>query len=253
MTALLHDALLVLHVACGFVALVVLWIPLFSRKGGRLHRTTGKLYALFMLVVVVTALVLSGLSFVVPVALDPDAARLTGEPLADYVRQRRMVAGFLAYLALITLTSGWHGLGALRHKRDPREMRTPATLALFGASILAGLAIFAVGVSEGSIVFMALAVIGPVVGISGLRFVSRPAAGPMEWWFEHMGGMIGTAIAANTAFLVFGGNRLLPFELEGWLAVVPWLLPTLIGVPAIQLLERKYRARFARREGAAGA
>lgn len=248
----LHDALLLLHVAGGFVALVLLWVPLFSRKGGRLHRSTGKVYAVAMLVVVVTALAVAAISAIDPVALDAAAATLVGEPLADYIARRRMVAAFLGYLALITAASGWHGLGALRYKRDPREMRSPATLALFGAAVAAGVAIFVLGALQGSMIFMGLSAIGPFVGLSGFRYVSNPARGPREWWFAHMGGMIGTGIAANTAFLVFGANRLMPFELEGWLAVVPWLLPTLVGVPAIQLLDRKYRRRFERAAPTAG-
>lgn len=248
----IHDALLLLHVAGGFVALVLLWIPLFSKKGGRLHRATGTVYVVAMAAVVATALGVSALSFYDPVALDPEAAALVGDPLADYLARRRMVAAFLGYLALITLASGWHGLGALRHKADPRAMRTPATLALFGITALAGVAMFVLGAVRGSMVFMGLAVVGPAVAVNGFRYVSGPAREPMAWWFAHMGGMIGTGIAANTAFLVFGANRLFPVELEGWLAVVPWLLPTLAGVPAIQLLSRKYRRRFAGRAGGVG-
>lgn len=250
----LHDSLVLLHVACGFFALVALWIPLFSKKGGKLHVRVGKAYAAAMLVVVVTALAASVLAFASPLGVEPEVtARLDAEGRAAYVERRRMFAVFLSFLGLVTLSSGWQGLGALRHKKDPRGLRTPATLGLHGLTVAAGVGIFALGVVRGSVLLMALSVLGPAVGVQGLRYVTRPAESPMAWWYAHLGGMIGTAIAANTAFLVFGAARLLPIDLGGAFGVFVWLIPTLVGTPAIWLLERKYRARFGEGKRPAGA
>lgn len=40
--------------------------------------------------------------------------------------------------------------------------------------------------------------------------------------------------------------------LDGWLAIVPWVAPTMIGVPAIALWTRHYRRKFSREPGRLG-
>jgi hypothetical protein len=53
--------------------------------------------------------------------------------------------------------------------------------------------------------------------------------------------MIGAGVAFHTAFAVFGMSRLVDTGILGPVAVLPWILPTLIGVPAAMLFSRKYR------------
>ena len=60
--------------------------------------------------------------------------------------------------------------------------------------------------------------------------------------------MLGGGIAFHTAFAVFGGARLFDLGLEGGLAVIPWVLPALIGVPAIAIWVRHYKKEFAKRD-----
>jgi hypothetical protein len=66
----------------------------------------------------------------------------------------------------------------------------------------------------------------------------------MHWWYEHLGSMIGTGIAGYTAFLVFGGARLLPSVARSQLYTLFWVLPTLIGVPAIFVTVAYYQRKF---------
>ena len=66
----------------------------------------------------------------------------------------------------------------------------------------------------------------------------------MAWFYSHLGSMLGGGIAFHTAFLVFGLGRFVSLDIPGVLAVLPWLLPTLIGIPAIVLWTRHYRRRF---------
>ena len=62
----------------------------------------------------------------------------------------------------------------------------------------------------------------------------------MHWWFQHMGAMLGSCIAATTAFLVVNSGRL-GFQT---FALAVWLTPTVIGVPTIALWTAYYRRRF---------
>ncbi len=74
--------------------------------------------------------------------------------------------------------------------------------------------------------------------------VRRGSVQPSPWWSEHLSAMLGTGIGAYTAFFVFGGRRLFSAYLPGGWELLPWFLPTVIGVPAISLTIRHYRARF---------
>ena len=57
----------------------------------------------------------------------------------------------------------------------------------------------------------------------------------MSWWYEHMGSMLAGGIAFHTAFLVIGAGRVLSAHLSGFYAVIPWILPSLIGIPATRV------------------
>ena len=50
----IHDAVLGVHIACGAVALIVFWVPAFTKKGGRVHRRAGWAYVSAMIGVVAT-------------------------------------------------------------------------------------------------------------------------------------------------------------------------------------------------------
>ena len=56
-----------------------------------------------------------------------------------------------------------------------------------------------------------------------------------------MGSMLGSCIAATTAFLVVNAGRL---GVETFSLLV-WLTPTIIGVPTIAIWTRYYRQKFA--------
>ena len=64
--------------------------------------------------------------------------------------------------------------------------------------------------------------------------------------------MIGTGIAGYTAFLVFGGSRLFPSVARSQLYTLFWVLPTLIGVPAIFMTVAYYRRKFNETSRASG-
>lgn len=241
----IHDWVVAGHVAFGFFALVALWVPLATRKGGRLHVQWGKAYVVAMAVVVVSAALACVLGFGWPLAVDGfSTGELAPAEAAARIERRRMFAVFLGYLALVTFQQGWHGLGVLRHKLDPGELRTPATVALHAATILSSGVVAVMGLRLDSVLLLALSPVGVLAGSGALRYVLRGDASGNPWWFEHMSAMIGTGIAANTAFLVFGANRLLPFDFQQGFGIVVWILPAAVGTVAIRLLRGRYERRF---------
>jgi len=91
-----------------------------------------------------------------------------------------------------------------------------------------------------------LPVVGVVfgfIGMSGaggqlLSFARRPTE-KMFWWYTHLGNMIGSYIAAWSAFSVVTLTRVIG---NHWYV---WLWPTMVGVPAIVLTTAYYKRKFA--------
>lgn len=241
------------HIAAGSIALIVFWIPIFARKGGRNHVRAGWIYVALMSVVVLTAFVMSGLIFTMPVAIRRTNQSVPGGELGVFLRNQRVFATFLAYLAAVTLASGWQGIWAVETRRDSGKMRTPFSLALNAAIVLGGGIVLGLGLRYGKGPLIGMSPIGPVMGAINLRYLLRGPRERMHWWYVHLGSMIGTGIAGYTAFVVFGGAQLFPFIFKTQLRTIFWLFPTMIGVPAIFFWIASYRRQFARPTGQAAA
>ena len=135
----------------------------------------------------------------------------------------------------------------LRNKRNHSLMKTAAnrTLAWIAIGASTTIVAYALLVSPATkILLLALSPIGFLSGRSILRFISTEPTSPHAWFYEHLGAMIGAGIAFHTAFFVFGSTRLFDIGLTGWVAAIPWLTPSAIGIPASLLLTSHYRRKF---------
>jgi uncharacterized membrane protein len=217
--------ILVLHIAAGSVALLSMWVPMVSRKGGALHRRSGWVFVTAMAVVSITALVLAG-------------ARLLFDP-----RPAARDAGFfLLSLSVLTANSVSSGVRVLRARQ-----RTAAHVHWWDIGLLTVLSAGSValggyGVWRARPLFLIFAVIGLINGVQGLRYWLRPASSPMQWWFAHMNNMLGGCVATLTAFLV---NTTGMFGISPYAA---WLGPSLVGTPVIAIWTGYYKRRFAARK-----
>jgi hypothetical protein len=230
-------AILLGHVAAGFIGLAAFWVPVFTRKGGVAHRRFGQVFAWCAYIVTLSAVttcigrVMQYQRAGVSVTAHPD----------QYV-----LAAFLGYLGITTFASVHHAVQVVRTRSAPERIRTTSHYALAWTSIAASVAIVALAFvvkNEASIVLFALSPIGVVVGTDIRRFLARAGSDRMAWLFGHMRAMIGGGIAFHTAFAVFGSQRLFSYSLRGPLAILPWILPTLIGTPAMFLAQRYYCRR----------
>ncbi len=234
----INQIFLWIHVAVGFFGLAAFWFPVLSRKGGKLHRSAGRVYVYCAYVVLASA-----------------SATVTWQ-LSRFVGPERSLAEhpntfasllFLGYLSLVTFLSVHHGYGVLRFKGQPRTMKSPLRMGLAGASIAAslGLIAFALTVKPGNaILLLALSPIGIFGGWGIIQYLHGAQTSPKAWMYEHMGSMLGGGIAFHTAFMVFGVNRLVDLGLSGWQQVLPWVLPSIIGIPASVLWKRHYQLKF---------
>ncbi len=243
--ALLFDTLLLVHVATGFVGLAAFWIPVFARKGGPAHMRAGRVYAYCAYVVTLSAVTAA-------------AGRIVSYQLQGIsVAERPEPYGFavlLGYLGVVTFVMVRQGMRVLATRRAPGKLRTPTHEALAWASMSSSAAVVGFGLaawSDVSPILLGMSPIGLFTGRRMLRLMRDPGGQRMGWFYSHLASMLGGGIAFHTAFLVFGAQRFRAYEIEGPFAIVVWILPTVVGVPAIVIWSRRYRRRFERAAGTA--
>ena len=226
--------LLALHIACGAVAFVCAPVALATAKGGKTHRRWGKIYFWAMAGVAVTALILS---FALPVF-------------------------FLAMVAVFSFYSAFAGYRILSLKdmytgARPKAVDWAAAVVTVLSSFLLflmgffkpelmGVGVVQVAGHTVSIVSVVFGIIGMSMGLGSIAGFLKPPTEKMFWWFDHMQGMIGSYIAALTAFSAVNLTRW--YGAAWWV----WLWPTIIGVPAISVWTAYYKKRFSPRPKAVG-
>lgn len=218
--------LLYLHVAFGSLSLVAFWAPVFTAKGKKAHRIIGWIYV-------------GAMSFVVA-----SAAVLSGYNLAN---GRVNIGLFLGFLSLLSANPLWQGIAILRNKRNPGYVYRFYSIAFQTALGLSGAGLLVYGlffVQDGIRVLM---IFFGVIGLNSIRDAIRQRrqwkTGNTDWYRLHYAGMITSGIAAYTAFFAFGGRQFFTDLLPGMWQVVPWILPTFIGVTAMRIMDRSRSKR----------
>ena len=240
----IYRFVLLLHICAGISGLVAFWIPAVARKGQALHIRAGRVFFYATSIVAATGVVMATLLLVDPLAVKPLRTAVEPARAQAIASTIRLTSLFLFYLVLITFVPVYHGVRVLATRTAPERLRTPFHTAINVIVIAAAAAMIMLSLVTRQPVFGALSVIGFLVGPGNLRFARRPYPTPMAWWYEHMESMLGGGIAFHTAFLVLGAGRLFGVTLEGPIAILPWLLPTIIGVPVTSIWVGYYRRRF---------
>lgn len=238
MLEILGTAARAVHVLFGVVGLAAFWIPVFARKGADLHVRAGKVFVWCAYIVLGAA--------AIALAFRTTGLLLNGITPEDQPALFGFIV-FLGYLTLVTWIVVRHGMALLRHKRDPASLATPFNVALAWLSVAASVALIAYALimdPPTRLLMYALSPIGFLNGLGILRYMRSAPPSAREWWYEHMGAMLGAGIAFHTAFAVFGINQMFEINLAGWVAVIPWVAPAAIGVPATAIWTRYYRRKF---------
>lgn len=229
-----YDALRILHIAGGGLGLVSMFIPLLSRKGSRVHRSFGKVFAIAMIVAGVSGLVMSGAKLVVPEAFGTD----------DEVRGIRLGGLFLGTIGMLMLGAVQQMLRALARKRQALPKPTVLDVALPIAGGIAGVVTAITGLLVGGPLLIGFGSLTAFTAVGDLRFVLRPLRTPKAWWYQHMQGAMIAIISAVTAFTVFGGRQWLAELVPAQLAWMLWVAPALIVTPLFSIWTAKWRRRF---------
>jgi len=216
--------ILYLHIAGGTAALLSMVIPLVTPKGARTHRRSGWVFVGGMTVVSITALLLSG-------------ARFFFDPRPD----AKAFSLFLFYIAILTGQSVASGISAIRAKDRATHAAPWWDIGLASVLMLTSVGMAGYGIATGYMLFTWFSILGFVNAAQALRYWLRPPAHRMHWWFRHMTSMLGSCIAAVTAFLVV--NAPLAGVSRGSLIV--WITPGVVGGIGTRLWVAYYRRRFA--------
>jgi len=222
---IIAKALLFLHVSFGFTSLVLFWLPVFIKKGGKGHRTIGKLYVIAMWIVVGTAALLS---------------------VKNIIIGKYFMAVFLGFISLITANPLWYGMAILRPKVQDSVRFHWMRTAFDGVIALAGVLMLTYGIVLQGKNSAVLLIIFGCLGLTGIPSFFRNLKGPREKEDRirlHMTGLLTSGIAAYTAFFVFGGYMWMEKIFPGMLGVIPWVAPGVVGAIGITLGVKYYRKR----------
>lgn len=208
---------LYLHIAAGFLALVVAPVAMVVKKGGKAHRLWGKIFFWSMTVVAISALVLT------------------------YIKSNI----FLALVAVFSFYLSASGYRALYRKK----INGISDVKLIDWILVTVSGLFSLGLIGFGILILSKNIAEPfgyismVFGFIGSRSVyidikSFTIAGYhiKNWLFHHMSGMVGAYIATVSAFSAVN-MQFLP-------TVISWLWPTFVGTPLLIFWIRKYRQKM---------
>ena len=199
------------HILAGFTAFFIAPVPLLTAKGGKTHRRWGKIYFWAMVLAL-------------------------WRPIL-----------FLALIAVFSFYFAFRGYRVLSRK-SPLQGQGPSAIDWAAAvlAFLGSVALIVMGIVRPSPVWVQLSVVAIVFGVIGVALAAsdiwrfmHPPADKNFWWYAHMGGMIGSYIAAVSAFSVVNFH-FLP-------TAVRWLWPSAIGVPGIFIWIGYYQRKFGRK------
>jgi uncharacterized membrane protein len=202
------NIILTVHIAAGFLALVVGPIAMATRKGGNRHRQAGRSYFWAMVVVIVTALF-----------------------LAIYDLNVFLLA--IAVFSFYATASGYRALYLKRLHKGEGNLFWDRLLAL--TTTIAAVAMFVLSVIYQSVLtsfFGVLILLRVASDLNRLRGRVRKD----DWFFDHISAMLGAYIATVTAFLSTSVTFLPTY--------VVWMTPTIIGSVGISLTIRHYKKRL---------
>ncbi len=218
-------SLLILHIATGCTALLVGLIPMFSKKGSRLHNRAGLIYVYCMITVAITALLLC--------------------VLQPFGMMRLFLTGIAIFSFYLSMT-GWRA--TKQKKSAPTAFDKGLTFITLAVSLLMiGFGVYLMvlnGASFFPILFSFFGFLTLVFARRDVQLMNRPTE-KMHWFFQHFTRMGGSYIATFTAALVTNLGRMLPENAPEWAATAVWIAPSVVGGFMIARTVRYYKNKFA--------
>jgi len=201
----MFNIILIIHIGSGFTALLCGLFAIVAKKGKPMHRNAGKIFFIAMIVVAVSAIFMS-------------------------VAHRSM---FLFTIGIFAFFQDYFGYRAIKNKSMKPSAFDWVVLVLAAVNSI-------VMISTFQIVLMVFGGISASLAYGVFRtflLTSKDKEIPKKSWLAmHIGMMLGAYIATSTAFLVVNIKSFQP----SWL---PWLIPTILGVPLIFYFTNKFTGK----------
>ena len=222
--ALIFRIVLGVHIIAGAAALLVFWIPLVTRKGGRTHRRAGWAYVTAAAIVALTGIASAGRLMV----YDPRPHAWRG-------------GVFLVYVGLFAAESALLGARALRAQTRAGSVQNAVDLVPSLLLVAGGIALLAFGVSQAQLLFVLFAALGVGQGALHLRSWLTHRRNRERRLLAHLSAMGTSCITTLTAFVVVIAPRLGMRRFDARL----WAVPVVILGLGLAIVRRHYAKRFA--------
>ena len=251
----IHMAIRNSHIFVGLVGLVAFWIPVFARKGGRLHIFFGRVFEYSAYYAAISAFVVIGDYLLTPHHFafmnrpDESAEELKRIEFAQFF------LSILAFLGWVLLAQVRTGVRVVRTRHESAETyrNLEAKWWLYSMPMFAIVMICfcAYRLANGGSSVHWIGIVVPAITLFDFpkerRFYLNPHELKMSWWYKHMDCMLGCGIAFHTAGFLFMTRWVQNnwgLEIPGVWQLVPWVLPTIVGAPAAHFWIKKYRRKF---------
>lgn len=205
----LYKLFLYIHIVAGFTALASSIIPISSKKGGKTHRISGKVFFWSMVFTTISAVA-----------------------IAIYKTNY-----FLFYIGIFSFYFAFAGNRIVRITKESKILFLDNLVFCFSAVCCAAMIVFA-ALQKNVVLF-----IFSLIFLMGIRngfvfYRSAEAKRKENYLLLHLQFMLGACIATFTAFLVVN-IKMQP----AWL---PWIAPTIIGSVLITIWTAKLKKRLKR-------
>ncbi len=241
----LHWVLRIGHIVVGSVGLLLFWIAAIAKKGGCLHIKAGRAFGNATYVLLVTIAISCGWGL-----MDVESFADGMVELNDEVRlQIRFFLLLFVVLSVFLLSAVEFGVRSVRAITEgDKVLRTGTARAVIVVEIVLLFVALSMLINDFVAtgwrglywVPMVLGVLALLDCFGNWSFGGKVGHGADVLMTKHVEAMIGCGIAYHTALSVTVFSRLAPGIFEGVWVFVPWVLPTMVGVPLSVLVVRRW-------------
>jgi len=228
-----------MHIVTGATGLIVFWVPVLGRKGGRNHIRFGKLFTATMLSTGVIAIGIALTTLSDPAGTHPHLA--THEVFANPAMIAGIFGWMMLYLAVLTVNLAWQGWLCITNRRNHLANRAWHNLLSQAVLTVVAANCFWQGWLIKQPMMMAISMVGFATVATNLWFIYKSKPTAADRLREHIKALVGAGISVYTAFFAFGAVRLVPE-----LALTPalWSVPLIVGLALIIYHRRAVAMRF---------
>jgi hypothetical protein len=178
-----------IHTMIGTVVLISFWVTAFSTKGGRIHRTSGKIYLAGIILILFSVI-----------------------PMIIYSLQKNDSASALGlgFLSVMTFTAAWVARKSIAYKREIENYRNITFIGLTVALSLFGLLILFLNIFFGTFLYAFFACTGLTLAASMWWIIVKKEPGTHWHLSQHLNGVALLFAATHGSFLRFGLTKLIP-------------------------------------------